>query len=48
LSGFATNTLSFMALVYVFQWAVWPALIVAMLLAAAQTFVLSRWWAFRR
>ena len=48
LSGFATNALSFMALVYVFQWAVWPALIVAMLLAAAQTFVLSRWWAFRR
>lgn len=48
LAGFAANELCFMALVYAGHWPVWPALILAMVVAAGQTFALSRWWAFRR
>ncbi len=48
LAGLATNELSFMFLLYTLGWAVWPALLLAIALAAAQTFILSRCWAFRR
>lgn len=48
LAGFASNELCFMAFVYGFDWSVWPALVLAMVIAAGQTYLLSRWWAFRR
>ena len=48
LLGFVSNELCFLGLVYRWHWPVWPALILAMVIAAAQTFLLSRWWAFRR
>lgn len=48
LLGFAANETCFMLLVYTCHWPVWPALVLAILVAAGQTFVLSRWWAFRR
>ena len=48
IAGFVTNELCFMALIHNLRWADWPALIAALVLAAGQTFVLSRWWAFRR
>ena len=48
IAGFVTNELCFMALLHKLDWATWPALIAALVLAAGQTFVLSRWWAFRR
>lgn len=48
LAGFAFNELCFVLL---YRWWGWPsllALLVAMGLAAVQTFVLSRFWAFMR
>jgi len=47
-AGFLSNELSFMFLLHHWGWSDWPALIVALGVAAGQTFVLSRWWAFRR
>ena len=47
-AGFATNELCFMLALRVAHWPVWPSLVLALLLAAGQTFLLGRWWAFRR
>ena len=48
LAGFAVNEAVFVLLLRAFSWPSWPALIAALLVAAAQTFVLGRFWAFRR
>jgi putative flippase GtrA len=48
LAGFATNELVFIALLRGLGWPGLAALFVALTVAAAQTFVLSRYWAFRR
>jgi putative flippase GtrA len=48
LAGFACNELCFMLLFRLWGWPSLPALLVAMLVAAVQTFVLSRFWAFMR
>lgn len=48
LAGFATNELVFSLLLRVAGWPSLLALLAAMVLAAGQTFVLSRFWAFRR
>ncbi len=48
LAGFASNELVFVALHRVFSWPDWWALGAAMVAAAAQTFLLGRYWAFRR
>jgi putative flippase GtrA len=48
LLGFGSNELVFVALLRGLQWPSLLALFVAMLAAAAQTYVLSRHWAFRR
>ncbi|NMM75339.1 polysaccharide synthesis protein GtrA [Acidovorax sp. SRB_14] len=48
LAGFAVNELAFVLLLRVAGWPSWLALVTAMGLAAGQTFVLSRFWAFRR
>ena len=48
LGGFATNEIVFTLLLRGLGWSAWPALFTAMVLAAGQTFVLSRWWAFKR
>ena len=48
LAGFACNELVFIALLRGLDWPTMAALVAALLLAAAQTFVLSRYWAFRR
>ncbi len=48
LAGFACNEIAFVVLL---RWLGWPALLalfVALILAAGQTFLLSRYWAFRR
>ncbi len=47
-AGFMCNELVFMLLLRVFGWADMPALLLALVLAAGQTFVLSRFWAFAR
>lgn len=47
-AGFATNELCFVLALRWCLWPVWPSLVLAMLLAAGQTFLLGRWWAFRR
>ena len=47
-AGFVTNELCFMLALHVALWPVWPSLVLALLLAAGQTFLLGRWWAFRR
>jgi putative flippase GtrA len=47
-AGFASNELVFVLLL---RWLGWPsllALLVALVFAAGQTFLLSRFWAFRR
>jgi putative flippase GtrA len=48
LAGFVTNELIFVVLLR--YMGLWPlfALVIALVLAAGQTFVLSRYWAFRR
>ncbi|MDD4945086.1 MAG: GtrA family protein [Rhodoferax sp.] len=48
LAGFASNELVFMLLLRTLGWPSLLALFVALLFAAGQTFVLSRFWAFRR
>lgn len=48
LAGFACNELVFIALFRALGWPAMAALVTALMLAAAQTFVLSRYWAFRR
>jgi len=48
LAGFACNEMVFMALHRLVGWPGLPALIAALMVAAAQTFVLGRFWAFRR
>ncbi len=48
LAGFAANELMFIALLRGLDWPDWLALLVALVFASAQTFVLSRFWAFRR
>ena len=48
LMGFVANELSFIAMT---RWLEWPSLIalwLAMVIAAAQTFLLGRFWAFAR
>ena len=47
-AGFLTNELCFVLALRVALWPVWPSLVLALLVAAAQTFLLGRWWAFRR
>lgn len=46
--GFVVNEAVFSLLLRAAHWPSWLALFSAMLVAAAQTFVLSRYWAFRR
>ena len=48
LLGFVTNELSFVLMWRVLQWPDLPSLWVAMLVAAIQTFLLGRFWAFAR
>jgi putative flippase GtrA len=48
LAGFASNELLFVALLRALQWPSLLALFVALVFAAGQTYVLSRYWAFRR
>lgn len=48
LAGFACNEAVFMLLLRVLGWPGLPALILALIVAAGQTFVLGRFWAFRR
>ena len=48
LAGFACNEAVFMALHRLLNWPQLLALITALIVAAAQTFVLGRFWAFRR
>ncbi len=48
LAGFACNELCFMGLYRLAGWPSLAALLAAMVLAAGQTFVLSRLWAFGR
>ncbi len=47
-AGFASNELVFVLLLRSFGWPALLALLLALLFAAGQTFVLSRYWAFRR
>ncbi len=48
LAGFATNEGVFVLLLRGLEWPSMGALFVALVFAAGQTFVLSRFWAFRR
>jgi putative flippase GtrA len=48
LAGFAANAVVFSLLLRVLEWPRWLALFLAMVFAAAQTYGLSRYWAFRR
>lgn len=48
LAGFATNEALFVLLLRAADWPALPALLFALLAAAGQTFLLSRFWAFRR
>lgn len=48
LAGFACNELVFVLLLRALHWPAFVALVAALALAAGQTFVLSRFWAFRR
>jgi putative flippase GtrA len=47
-AGFVCNELVFMLMLRGFGWSDIPALLLALVLAAGQTFVLSRFWAFAR
>lgn len=48
IAGFASNEIIFVLLLRGLHWPSLLALLVALVFAAAQTFVLSRFWAFRR
>jgi putative flippase GtrA len=48
LAGFASNEIIFVLLLRALKWPSLLALLVALIFAAGQTFVLSRYWAFRR
>ncbi|MDD5332312.1 MAG: GtrA family protein [Rhodoferax sp.] len=48
IAGFASNEIVFVLLLRGLRWPSLLALFVALLFAAGQTFVLSRFWAFRR
>jgi hypothetical protein len=48
LAGFAANEVMFIALLRGLQLPDWLALFFALVFASAQTFLLSRFWAFRR
>ena len=48
LAGFAANELMFIALLRGLSLPDWLALFLALVFASAQTFLLSRFWAFRR
>jgi putative flippase GtrA len=48
LAGFASNELMFILLLRAFGWPSLVALFLALVFAAGQTFLLSRFWAFRR
>lgn len=48
LAGFASNEVVFILLLRALDWPSLLALFVALLFAAGQTFLLSRFWAFRR
>jgi len=48
LAGFASNEVVFMLLLRTLDWPAFMALFAALVFAAGQTFVLSRFWAFRR
>ncbi len=48
LAGFAANELMFIALLRGLDWPSWLSLFIALIFASAQTFLLSRFWAFRR
>lgn len=48
LLGLLSNEASFMLMTRWLEWPSWPALWLAMVVAAAQTFVLGRLWAFAR
>ena len=48
LAGFAANESVFVLLLRVAGWPALAALLVALVAAAGQTFLLSRFWAFRR
>lgn len=48
LAGFAANEVVFVLLLRVFDLPNFLALFIALVFASAQTFVLSRFWAFRR
>ncbi|NDP39768.1 MAG: GtrA family protein [Rhodoferax sp.] len=48
LAGFVSNEIIFMLLLRTLGWPALLALFVALVFAAGQTFVLSRFWAFRR
>jgi putative flippase GtrA len=47
-AGFICNELVFMLMLRGFGWSDMPSLLLALVLAAGQTFVLSRFWAFAR
>lgn len=47
-AGFVCNELVFMLMLRGFGWSDMSALLLALVLAAGQTFVLSRFWAFAR
>ena len=48
IAGFVSNELVFMLLLRAMHWPALAALTLALVLAAGQTYVLSRFWAFRR
>ena len=48
LGGFATNEIVFVLLLRGLGWLSFVALVAALLFASGQTFLLSRFWAFRR
>ncbi len=48
LAGFASNEIAFTLLLRALHWPALLALLAALLIAAGQTYLLSRFWAFRR
>lgn len=48
IAGFFTNELVFSSLLHFLGMPARPALVIALLVAAGQTFLISRYWAFRK